>query len=100
MLKKICGIILGVSFFGCAGAPKLTPHKLDLQLMSMREFEVVDKKTLNIQLKEIHRITNSVNSYGHGFFCVPWAEALEWRKYCLDNECTTPKVPQLSEAPQ
>lgn len=74
----------------CAGAPTFSPHRLDLQMGELQVYRVVDKKNLVIQDTgkfEPLRI-GSNQSYGHGFLCVPMAEAKRWRERCLEKKCT------------
>lgn len=82
-LKLICLMGLVVSLGACADLPKVTPHFLDTQLEEMREYQVVDKKRLEIKFKKAHPMEWGKNTYGNGFICIPPQEAAELKSWYL-----------------
>lgn len=80
-------VLLSFLLVGCAGAPKLTPHFLDTQLMELREYEVINSQTMAIKFKEIHPITQGQDGYGNGFFCIKGEEAKLWKEYMIKRTC-------------
>lgn len=86
-LKKAALTAL-ISLTACAGAPKLTPHAIDTDLMECREYKVINETQLVIKYEKSWPIEHCNN-----FFAIPWSQAERWKKYCLDNKCTTPKPP-------
>lgn len=80
--SSVCFLLIG-----CAGAPKITPHVLDTQLMELREYKVIDAKNLTIQFVQSHPMTASQNTYGNGFWCIPADQAKTWQQWCLKNKC-------------
>lgn len=78
LLSLIFGILV---LSGCAGAPKVRPHVLDLQLGEMREYEFTSKYDLQGPVK-IHELP-----YGQGFVCFPMGEARRFRDWALKQQC-------------
>lgn len=65
----------------CGGAPPISPHFIDTDLMECREYEVVDKDKLIIKKKRDLPIEEC-----NGFFAVPASEARAWKEYYLKNK--------------
>lgn len=79
MKAKIYVLFLFLS--ACGGAPPITPHFIDTDLMECREYEVVDKEKMIIKKKRDLPIEAC-----NGFFAIPAAEARAWKEYYLKNK--------------
>jgi len=85
MKAKIYVLFLILS--SCAGAPPLSPHFIDTDLMECREYEIVDREKLTIRKKRDLPIQAC-----NGFFALPASEAAAWKRYYLknkDKQCRT-----------
>lgn len=70
-----------IVFSGCAGTPKMTPHFIDTDIKECREYEVVNKDTLQIK-----KVKDWPIAHCNGMFAIPKEEARAWKEWYLEKQ--------------
>ncbi len=70
----------------CDDAPPLTPHFIDTDIKTCREYVIIDEDNLTLAFKQSHPIEKC-----NGYFAIPGGEFKLWKEYLLKKklECNS-----------
>lgn len=74
-------LLLMVCLSSCDDAPDLTPHFVDTDLKTCREYEVIDQDRLTLAFKQSWPIEHC-----NGYFAIPGGEFKLWKEYLLKKK--------------
>lgn len=76
-------LVLLFVFVGCKTNtyPKTSPHVVDTDLMEVREYEIVDPKTIVVKYKTTHPIEKA-----NGMWCIPKEQVSSWKQFLIESQ--------------